>query len=160
MTWERDDNFNDTQIKGIDLTIKAISKKYPFIKGWEFIKDYQKWKAHLYINVIVDWVEVGEFYGKKLKPYWLEEFKNNKKIDSSLIDSYMFENPSHTDEGYQEFFNKAYKDTKQINTLLNSIYSSLPTEFQVMTTFKSLVSFIEDEVKPAEISIEHFVSGV
>lgn len=159
MGWERNENFNDNQIKGIDLTIKAITKKYPFIKGWKFIDNYQKWKSSLYLNIIVDWFEVGKFYGKEIKPYYEESIKNGEWIESSIIDSYMFKNPSSTDSGFQEFFDKSYTESKKISTLLNTIYSSLPSEFQIMMTFKSSIDFFKDNIIPVELYIEHFVSG-
>lgn len=155
MNWERDDNFTKNQIKGIDLTIKAISKKYPFIKGWRFIDNYQQWKAHLYIDIIVNWDEVAEFYGKEVKPYWQVAFKNGDKVDSSLIDSYMFDNPSHTEEGYQEYFDKSFMETKKIGTLINSIYSSLPKEFQVEMKFNSIFG---PDIRPVELYIERFTN--
>lgn len=156
MSWKRDDEFDENQIKGIDLSIKAISKKYPFVKGWRFIDNYQQYKAHLYIDIIVDWIEVAKFYGKEIKPYWVKEFENGEYADSSLIDSYMFVNPSHTEEGYQEFFENSYKETKKINSLLNSIYSSLPSEFQI--TMKFMSSFGGDDVRPVELYIERFIN--
>lgn len=156
MGWVRDDNFNKNQIKGIDLSIKSISKKFPFIKGWEFIDNYEQWKAHLYINIIVNWFEVAEYYGKEIKPYWKEEFKQGERADSSLIDSYIFVNPSHNEEGYEEFFKKSFDETKKINTLLNTVYSSLPNEFQI--TIKFISSFGGDDVRPVELYIEKFIN--
>lgn len=157
MNWVRDDNFSEEQIKGLDLSIKALSKRYKFIKGWKFIENYNQWKAYLYINIIVDWSEVAKFYNKEFKPYWEESFNKGEKIESSLIDTYIFVNPSSTDSDYQSYFEKSFEETKKIERQLNSIYSSLPTEFQILKTFKS--SFGSDDTSPVEIYIEHFING-
>ena len=36
----RDNNFTPKQIRGIDLVVKSMSKKYPYVKGWKFDEEY------------------------------------------------------------------------------------------------------------------------
>ena len=38
------------QLRGVDLAIKALSKKFPFVEGWEFSDDYQKYNSNLFIR--------------------------------------------------------------------------------------------------------------
>lgn len=73
----RDNNFTDKQIRGIDLTIKALSKKFPFIEGWEFTEDFIKYDVSLYINLYVDLDELKEYVGEKeVKEY----YRNSEKF--------------------------------------------------------------------------------
>jgi hypothetical protein len=46
--------FGDKQLKGINLTIKGVAKKYPFITGWELNDNWDKWFSLVIINLIVD----------------------------------------------------------------------------------------------------------
>ena len=45
------DDLTEKQIRGVDLVVKSAAKKYPFIKGWEFQDGWDRYFAHLYINL-------------------------------------------------------------------------------------------------------------
>lgn len=38
-------SLNDKQIKGLNMLINAIKKKYKFIKGWEPIHDHENYES-------------------------------------------------------------------------------------------------------------------
>jgi len=48
------EGLTDKQIRGIDLSIRALKKKYPFITGWG---EYEKWKDYnvtLFVDIQID----------------------------------------------------------------------------------------------------------
>ena len=56
----RDNNFNDLQVKGLDMSIKAAAKKYPFIVGWQLDSNYKKYKYILYIDLFINIKKLAE----------------------------------------------------------------------------------------------------
>jgi hypothetical protein len=56
----RDNNFNEKQIKGLDMVIRALAKQYKFIKGWQLDDRYEEYKYTLYIDLIIDVNELAE----------------------------------------------------------------------------------------------------
>lgn len=128
----RDNNFNSNQIKGIDLSVKSAAKKYPFIKGWEFSKDFEKYALHLYITLIVDYDEVAKFYKTEIHP----SFSDRKyPLKSSLIFTFLKSNPMNWDSPeYKEFFNTSYNETQNIRATVNNVYQLLPDELSIFYT--------------------------
>lgn len=128
---ERDNNFNEKQIRGIDMTIKSIARRFPFIKGWELTKDYTAFKAHVYINLLVDFDEMADFYNTEIHPIWL---KSKNTVQTSVPFTIFTLNPMNHDYNsseYKEFFEKSYEEGKKIKESINTIYSNLPEEFRI-----------------------------
>jgi hypothetical protein len=48
------DPITPNERKGIDLCVKIMKKKYPFIIDWRPIKDYREWEGVLFIVLIID----------------------------------------------------------------------------------------------------------
>jgi hypothetical protein len=48
------EGLTDKQIKGIDLAVKAVRKKYPFITEWGEYGDWENYRVRLYVNLKVD----------------------------------------------------------------------------------------------------------
>jgi len=153
-TIKRNNDLTEKQLRGIDLVVKSASKKYPFIKGWIFPSDWEKYQAHLYIDLYVNWDEVAEFYGEKFKPYY-DSIKNTESLDStssllSFFGSYDWGSP-----GQEEFFEKSYNYGKKIKDLIFSLYEALPKEFQVLyEVFDS--SFVDGNVL-CKIDVDHYL---
>ena len=54
------------QIKGIQIALKACKKDFPFITGFFFDKDNDKYEHILFIIVTVDFEEVEKHYNEKI----------------------------------------------------------------------------------------------
>ena len=113
---------NPTQIKGIDLVVKGISKKFPFITGWEKSEVFEKYQSQMFINLIVDMVKLSEYYNGKIKHYWVEDLEEGR--NDSGGGTFFLENH----EDIQEI---AYTNRRNMEKRINDIYISLPKEFQV-----------------------------
>lgn len=152
------EDFTKNQIRGIDLSVKATSKKYPFIKGWRLSDDYKKYNSALYIFIIVDFDEVLKFYNKRWNPFWEKIMERDKYLDSALLLTFSDEldiNKMNTPEG-EKFMNESYHETKNIEKYINNLYKSLPEELKIKTYFHS--SYIEEvNEHPTMIYIERFV---
>ena len=124
--------------KGIDIAVKAISKEYPFIKGYKDDPTTQYESSH-YIDLIVDLEKLSEYMDKPILPYWkryVEENPHHEKVYA--IWSYLvFEDDMLNDIGNHP----GYKLSEEIKTTLNSIYQSLPEEYRLYYQSTSSILF-------------------
>lgn len=143
--------YTEKQKKGIDLAVRGIKKKYPFIKGWEFTYDFDKYTMSVYIDLLIDWFEMADFYDKKIKDYWKRTYKENGPTGlktsslSALMDTEgepMFDGPT---------FNEMYEANKKINSDLNSMYQYLPNDF------KFLRENILGELQPIDLEVDNYI---
>lgn len=137
MLTSRDNNFNREQLRGVDLTVKSVAKKYPFIKGWSLAKDSDKYHLHLYINLIVDYNELAKFYNTEIHPLFAD---GTFPLESSLTHTFLKTNPmtlTSTPE-YKKFFDESFRETQKIKNSMNQIYQLLPDELSIFYTSEFL----------------------
>jgi len=115
------------QIKGIDLVVKGVSKKYPFIIGWEKSEVFEKYQSQMFINLIVDMVKVSEYYNGEIKPYWVEDLEIGRN-DTSCGTFYL--------KNHEEIQEVSYANRRNLEKRVNDIYKSLPKEYQVIVTWE------------------------
>ena len=152
----RNNDFTKQQIRGIDLTIKSASKRFPFIKGWKFEPDYENYTSQLYINLIVDFDEVAKFYNTPLNPLYA---KRTTPLNSSLILTFM--NPytisDYNSQKYHDYFQMSYNKTKEITNLIESIYNNLPDEFAITYTYGKMLGSDEPYTHRSTLNVQNFM---
>ena len=116
---------NPSQIKGLDLVVKGVSKKYPYIIGWEKSDVFEKYQSQMFINLIVDMTKLSEFHNGEIKPYWVEDLEIGRNDSSG--GTFFLENH----EDVQEI---ASTNRRNLEKRINDIYKSLPKEYQVFVT--------------------------
>lgn len=121
---------NDDQLKGIDLTIKAVSKIFPFIKGGEVSKDYEKYDVILYVNLFIDFFEMVEMNGDEIMSGWVRWYEEGgpSELTSTTLSAFVKKNDESTTS--DETFIKYYELNDKIKSKLNMIYSHLPENFK------------------------------
>jgi hypothetical protein len=113
------------EIRGIDLIVKSLKKKYNFITGWKVEDDYTKYNNTLFINLEVDIEKVSDYYGFRIRPIikklmqdresgWYGRGLSNPTVYLDL--------PEGNDDGYQS--------KKQMNEMSNILYRQLPPQLQ------------------------------
>ena len=125
------DKLTKDQTKGIDLIVKAVMKKHPFIKGGELNDDYKKFEAVLFIDLNVDWFQLTEENGHKLGDPWVQDYETNgpSALSTSTLSGFI-----HRDEIYygpDDIFQLYYDLSNQINNELNQMYDFLPDNMKV-----------------------------
>jgi hypothetical protein len=125
----RNNDLTEKQRRGIDLVVKSASKKYPFILGWELFPDWQKYDAHLYIDLYVDWNLISQYYNEPIKPYYVGYPEMMLGKTSSLF-SYLGSENVNRDEHFQTGYNQGVK----IRNLFTTLYQALPEEYQLFYT--------------------------
>jgi hypothetical protein len=48
------EGLTDKQIKGIDLAVKSVRKKYPFIIGWGEYDEWKNYQVTIYVDIKID----------------------------------------------------------------------------------------------------------
>jgi len=140
------------EIKGIDLIIKSLKKKYNFITGWSPVDDYLKYENTLFLSLDIDMEKVSDYYGFRIRPlikklmeekdaYWFGRDISNPTIFLDL--------PDNNDEGFQ---------TKvRMNELSNTLYKQLPEQLQRTYIYES---FSGENIYPVNINIHSFVAYI
>jgi hypothetical protein len=116
--------FGEKQMKGINLAVKALAKKFPFVTGWELSDNWDRHFNLININLIVDLEKVGEYYNVEINDYWIGRWNSDEVEDTSYI------------------LSTAYKtdldnlvETNKIRKKMDDIYSSLPDDFCMFYRF-------------------------
>lgn len=114
--------------KGIDVTIKLLSKKFPFIVGWVLSEPLDKYNYSLYIDLMVDIDKVKDYYGldisdmyKKYPEWMFDEKSGNKAYPFSALN-------------YEGVFEDPYLENKKILETLNDIYEDIPDSLKYNAT--------------------------
>jgi hypothetical protein len=140
------------EIRGIDLIIKSLKKKYNFITGWSPVEDYTKYDNTLFLSLDIDMEKVSDYYGFRIRPtikqfmidkddYWFGRDISNPTIFLDL--------PDNNDEGYQ---------TKvRMNQLSNTLYKQLPEKLQRRYTFTGTY---DQKEYPVVINIHSFIAYI
>jgi hypothetical protein len=127
--------------KGIDMTVKGLQKKYPFIIGYKDDTTTQYISLH-YIDLIIDLNKLSEYADVPVNPYW---------------ESYVLANPQYEKVyalwSYLEFPNNdlfgdikdhpGYIIQQKVVEDLEFIYSHLPSQLTLHYTPKS--TFFPDD---------------
>lgn len=114
------EELTDSQIKGITHSVKMVNKKFPYIKGWKFDEDYEKYQTMISIQLIVDVEEISKVYNKPLRPD-LDTFRR-------LFGPYSMPSPLWILSDYrdnEELKDKSYNIKKEITFQINEIYRFL-----------------------------------
>jgi hypothetical protein len=135
----RDNNLTEKQIRGIDLVVKSASKKYPFIFGWEFYPDWEKYHAQLYIDLYVDWNLISQYYNIPLRPFYAERPEIVLDSTTSLFAYLSFDHSFGDEVNRNEHFLTGYNHGVQIKNLLTTLYQALPEEYQLYYTHRHSV---------------------
>ena len=147
-----DNKINDKQMRGIDMVIKAIMKKYKFIKGWELYPDHEKYDSVIFINVIMDYQEFADTY-----KYYTEPNRYTFKRTAGNPATYMGRDKKDYDSMYYDKDKSLYEEVKlikeDIENTTKELYYNLPEEFH--STF-STESFPESK-HPRSIMITEFI---
>ena len=113
------DDVNKKQIRGLDLVVKALTKSYPFIKGWDFSKE--TYTSVIFLSLTININELTEYVKGTLNPYWNEKLKT-EPYDSYLLGAIISDIPVEND---------VVKLRQTIDDKARNLYDSLPDELAI-----------------------------
>jgi len=144
-------NENNLINKGFDITTKAVSKRYPFIKGWKFTDNYQEYDVITLIDLYIDFNILSDYLNIPLDPYWKIRLKdpNNDYNTTYAIGGFFPEiSPTQDDD--------MHKLRNEIEAHYRHAYSYIPTELKRMYIYKSNYGD-PDKPSPAQPSIHYYI---
>ena len=140
------------EIRGIDLIIKSLKKKYNFITGWSPVDDYTKYDNTLFLSLDIDMEKVSDYYGFRIRPI-IKQFmldKDNYWFGRDISNPTVFlDLPDNNDDGYQS--------KVRMNELSNTLYKQLPPQLQRTYIYES---FSGENIYPVVINIHSFVAYI
>lgn len=117
------------EIKGIDIIIKSIAKKYKFIKKWKLSDDYSKYKVTIFIDLYIDYELLSEFSGFEFDPYWKKAYLENPEKFARTSVFYVYFLPNNSKEKDK----KSIELKENIINEINELYEHLPDGFMAKT---------------------------
>lgn len=126
---------NKKQEKGIDLVVKSVSKKFPFIKGWRLNEVKEDGYVIIFIDLYVD----IEDYLKNFDLYpssFIQRYSDKSDIKGSSLWHWGSEEPDGVyvgagNEEYVKYGETAKRINDHIREILKDRYEQLPEEYQL-----------------------------
>ena len=156
----RDNNFTKSQVKGVDMCVRAAAKKYKFIKGWRLDDRFEEYNTFLYIDLFVDWFEISEYMDLKINPFYLNYYKNHEDFKAGALGSHMLLKNMEsvfdlTDDARQKISDDSFKLNRQIYNTLNAFYKQLPETHQIFYKVGIDTPFEDKEL--VDLSVDEYV---
>jgi hypothetical protein len=126
---------NKKQEKGIDMVIKSVSKKFPFIKGWKL----NEVKDDSYVIIFIDLYVDIEDYLKNFDLYpsnFIQRYTDKSDIKGGSLWHWGSEEPNGVyvgagNEEYEKYGKTAKRINDHIREILKDRYELLPEDYQV-----------------------------
>ncbi len=127
-TVTRPEEYTEKQLRGIDLSVRGLMKKFPYITGWKLNKNHNEYKTMLKIEVYLNLEELIDTYGLKVSDYYFEtiESGNEVRVYSPLVIA----------NNFLEVRDLNLPLTNNIKDTLNKIYSNLPSDYKFNIFYK------------------------
>ena len=131
-------NIKETQIKGIKLCIKAVSKSFPFVKGFIFDKENVTYQHAWFLYILIDTEEVGTFYDDPIRS---DSYKTAKVPYSTFGISFDWGKQSTPE--WDGAFQKWNERKDSLVNLFRSAYNFLPEPYKYKKNPPNLDGFID-----------------
>ena len=105
--------------KGIDIVVNGLKKEFPFVVGWQLHNDYEEYRTSIYIDLVVGYEKVKEFYGLTPKKMYDLEYIKNRQV-AYVITPFEY-------EGKFDPYIESYK----LNEYVFDMYEYIPDELKL-----------------------------
>jgi len=136
--------FTKDVLLGINIAVRGVSKKYPFIVGWELSETAEDYNFTTYINLLINLNKIKDFFGRETRPRF---YSNSSGSLTSFIET---PDPWEQKEEWQNDFDFFFEVKKEIQRGLTNYYQSVPEEYSL---------FIGEgaSLRKPDINIDNFV---
>ena len=143
--------------KGIEMSVKGLSKTYPFVKGYMDDTSDQYESAH-YVDLLIDLDELANYMGVEVNPYWSNELKNDPRYQKVYaIWSYLKFPPEYDIHSTNIHNHPGYILGQDITHLLNTIYEYLPEQYKLYYNSTSTYFTDNPPVYPVSLKINGYI---
>lgn len=123
----------DQQIKGIDLSMKALRKVFPFIKEWKLIKSWANYQTHIYIDVYIDYKVLSKVLNIDTSEYFKDRIRRGEEVTTGALLSPFDWGEPFSDE-YDKNSETSYNFGRKIKEALTQSYDFIPEEMKTFWT--------------------------
>lgn len=150
------EELSNKERRGIDISIKALSKKYPFVKGWSLTKDWNKYNTMTGIDVYINFFDLSDYSGLKMNPYWKKALLDPNSKEYGAEKTYAL-------GGYFEYPQEdstMFELRRKLESTLEDLYVHLPDDMKTTYDFKSILAKDEDPFQktPRRLTVDNFIS--
>lgn len=129
--------------KGINILVNSLKQEYPFILGWELQDTLDEYKSTIYINLIVSYDDVKEFYG--LEPRYEKFMYIGKHLATPM-------SPFRA-----RYDNEGIEEASKMNDYIEDMYNYIPNEMKMQTSFDDPNNYYKGHYKVVKIDNYIFV---
>jgi len=105
--------------KGIDIVVNGLKNEFPFVVGWQLHDDYDEYMTNIYIDLVVEYEKVKEFYGLEPNMTHDIEYIKNKQVAYVL-----------TPFEYEGKFDP-YIESQKLSEYVFDMYDYIPDELKL-----------------------------
>ena len=109
--------------KGIDIVVNGLKSEFPFVVGWQLHNDYEEYRTSIYIDLVVEYEKVKEFYGLEPKLMYNIEYIKNKQVAYVL-----------TPFEYEGKFDP-YIESQKLGEYVFEMYEYIPDELKLEESY-------------------------
>jgi hypothetical protein len=119
----------NANLKGIDMLLKTVNKKYPYIVGWEFTdNEPNRFSTIVGIDIVVDVDKLSDYFKVPVFEYYMDyEFMRR---GYSLCGPLKYLSMDNFED------RPCFKDYFELKKLLNKYHRYLPKEYKFYTKMK------------------------
>ena len=138
------------QYRALDMMIKAISLKYPFIIGWKPSEDFLKYDTMLNIDFMVDYDKLAKFFNADTNNSW----KRIIEDEGGSYHMYSLGGPFNYKK-YPHIKDLSYDTSENIERILSDINEQLPEDIRITYQYENFRGELVNV--PRRIRRDHYV---
>ena len=138
------------QERALDKMIKAVSRKFPFITGWEPSKNFLDYDTMLNIDFIIDYDKLAKFFNADTDEGWKRILDN----EGGSYSMYSLGGPFNYDK-YPHIKDLSYDTSAKIEELLTAMNHDLPEGFSITYPYNNFRG--EQVFVPRNIRRDHYI---
>jgi hypothetical protein len=137
------------QLRALDMMIKSISKRYPFIIGWEPSEDFLLYDTMLNIDFKVDYDKLAKFFNADPDETWKRIIENEGPYPM-----YSLGGPFDYDK-YPHIKDLSFKTTESMERILTTINEELPDDMKITYPYENFRGELVNV--PRNIRRDHYI---
>lgn len=122
--------------KGIEMAVKGLHKKYPFIIGYKDDTTDQYQSAH-YVDLIIDLQKLSDYMDTPINPYWSNELINDPSFQKVYALWTYLKFPNEVNYGDDITKHPGYLLQNDVKETLETVYEYLPEEYKLYYQYET-----------------------
>ena len=141
--------------KGIEMSVKGLHKKFPFILGYKDDESIDQYESAHYIDLIIDLNKLSEYMDVPVNPFWSVHANEPSYQKIYAIWSYL-QFPPEVDSWGDIHNHPGYILGEDIRETVETIYEYLPEQYKLY--YKSDTSYISPPpIYPVRLKVNGYI---